>query len=92
MVCCLADAVPVRLVAETSRHLFWRSVLHCRNHLAVRRTPLAAILYTTLVIYVIFLVMFLVLLNAPLPQGNMSPFYDYSDWILRLNTNIQNLW
>lgn len=51
-----------------------------------------AILYTTLVIYVIFLVMFLVLLNAPLPQGNMSPFYDYSDWILRLNTNIQKLW
>lgn len=51
-----------------------------------------AILYTTLVIYVIFLVLFLVLLNAPLPQGNMSPFYDYSDWILRLNTNLKNLW
>ncbi len=47
---------------------------------------------TTLVIYFIFLIMFVVLLNAPLPQGNMSPFYDYSGWILKINTNIQNLW
>ncbi|MEP0942118.1 MAG: tripartite tricarboxylate transporter TctB family protein [Rhizobiaceae bacterium] len=51
-----------------------------------------AILITTLVIYFIFLALFVVILNAPLPQGNMSPFYDYSGWILKMNTNIQELW
>ena len=51
-----------------------------------------AILITTLIIYFIFLAMFVVLLNAPLPQGNMSPFYDYSGWILKINTQIQELW
>lgn len=51
-----------------------------------------SILSTTILIYFIFLIMFVVVLNAPLPQGNMSPFYDYSGWILKINTNIQNLW
>jgi hypothetical protein len=51
-----------------------------------------AILLMTLVIYVIFLGLFLVILNAPLPQGNMSPFYDYSAWILKMNTRLQDLW
>ena len=51
-----------------------------------------AILITTAVIYFIFLLLFLVILNAPLPQGNMSPFYDYSGWILKLNTQLQQLW
>lgn len=50
-----------------------------------------AILITTFVIYLIFLALFVVVLNAPLPQGNMSPFYDYSAWILKMNTNIQGL-
>ncbi len=53
---------------------------------------LRAILITTLVIYLIFLILFVVVLNAPLPQGNMSPFYDYSALILKINTNIQQLW
>ncbi len=51
-----------------------------------------AILIMTAVIYVIFLGLFLVILNAPLPQGNTSPFYDYSAWILKMNTQLQNLW
>ncbi|WP_299143034.1 tripartite tricarboxylate transporter TctB family protein [uncultured Tateyamaria sp.] len=51
-----------------------------------------AILIMTAVIYVIFLGLFLVVLNAPLPQGNTSPFYDYSAWILKMNTQLQNLW
>lgn len=51
-----------------------------------------AILITTFVIYLIFLLLFMVILNAPLPQGNMSPFYDYSGWILKLNTQLQQLW
>ena len=51
-----------------------------------------SILYITLLIYFIFLVLFMVILNAPLPQGNTSPFYDYSGWILKLNTNLQKLW
>ncbi len=51
-----------------------------------------AILVTTLVIYLIFLALFVIILNAPLPQGNTSPFYDYSGLILKLTTNLQNLW
>ncbi|MEO9823236.1 MAG: tripartite tricarboxylate transporter TctB family protein [Paracoccaceae bacterium] len=51
-----------------------------------------SILIVTAVIYVIFLGLFLVILNAPLPQGNTSPFYDFSAWILRLNTQLRELW
>lgn len=50
-----------------------------------------AILVMTLVIYVIFIGLFLVILNAPLPQGNTSPFYDFSAWILTLNAKLQGL-
>ena len=48
-----------------------------------------AILGMTVVIYVIFIGLFLVILNAPLPQGNMSPFYDFSAWILTMNARLQ---
>ncbi|MEO1550803.1 MAG: tripartite tricarboxylate transporter TctB family protein [Pseudomonadota bacterium] len=51
-----------------------------------------AILIMTGLIYVIFLGLFLVILNAPLPQGNTSPFYDYSALILKWNTQLQQLW
>ena len=52
------------------------------------------ILAVTALIYGILLLLFLVILNAPLPQGNMSPFYDYSAFILTMNTKLQqlNLW
>lgn len=53
---------------------------------------LRSILIMTAIIYVIFLGLFLVTLNAPLPQGNTSPFYDYSAWILKMNTKLQGLW
>ncbi len=51
-----------------------------------------ALLIMTAMIYVIFLGLFLVILNAPLPQGNTSPFYDFSAWILKMNTQLQGLW
>lgn len=51
-----------------------------------------ALISMTALIYVIFLLLFLVILNAPLPQGNVSPFYDYSAWILTMNTKLQALW
>ena len=51
-----------------------------------------AILSMTVVIYVIFIGLFLVVLNAPLPQGNTSPFYDFSAWILTMNTQLQKAW
>ena len=51
-----------------------------------------AILIMTLIIYAIFIGLFLVILNAPLPQGNTSPFYDFSAWILTMNTKLQALW
>lgn len=50
-----------------------------------------AILIMTAVIYVVFIGLFLVILNAPLPQGNMSPFYDFSAWILTMNAKLQGL-
>jgi hypothetical protein len=50
------------------------------------------ILGITLLIYAILLGLFVVVLNAPLPQGNVSPFYDFSGFILKMNTNLQNLW
>ena len=52
------------------------------------------ILGITVLLYLILLMLFMVLLNAPLPQGNVSPFYDYSALLLTLNTKLQqlNLW
>lgn len=51
-----------------------------------------SILMMTGIIYVIFIGLFLVILNAPLPQGNVSPFYDFSAWMLTMNTRIQGFW
>ncbi len=50
------------------------------------------ILSITALIYGLLLSLFMIVLNAPLPQGNTSPFYDYSAFILRLNNNLQQLW
>ena len=50
-----------------------------------------AIFIMTVVIYVLFIGLFLVVLNAPLPQGNVSPFYDISAWILTMNAKLQGL-
>jgi ABC-type Na+ efflux pump permease subunit len=50
------------------------------------------ILGITILIYAILLGLFVVALNAPLPQGNVSPFYDYSGFVLKMNTNLQKLW
>jgi len=50
------------------------------------------ILGITLLIYAILLGLFVVTLNAPLPQGNVSPFYDVSGFILKMNTQLQQLW
>ena len=46
----------------------------------------------TILIYAILLGLFVVTLNAPLPQGNVSPFYDFSGFILKMNTQLQRLW
>ena len=50
-----------------------------------------AIVIMTFVIYFIFIGLFLVILNAPLPQGNTSPFYDFSAWVLKMNAKLQGL-
>ena len=49
------------------------------------------ILYNTLIIYGLLLLLFMVVLNAPLPQGNVSPFYDVSAFILRMKTQLDHL-
>ena len=46
------------------------------------------IISITLLIYFLLILLFMVVLNAPLPQGNVSPFYDYSAFMLTLNTDI----
>jgi len=33
----------------------------------------------------------MVVLNAPLPQGTVSPFYDFSALMLRMNNQLQHL-
>ena len=50
------------------------------------------VLGITVLIYALLLSLFMVVLNAPLPQGNMSPFYDYSALILTFNTQLQKMW
>ncbi len=50
-----------------------------------------AIILMTTVIYVVFIGLFRVVLNAPLPQGNMSPFYDFSAWILKMNAQLHGM-
>ena len=46
------------------------------------------ILGITLFIYLVLILLFMVILNAPLPQGNISPFYDFSAFMLTLNTKL----
>jgi len=46
------------------------------------------IISITLLIYSLLILLFMVVLNAPLPQGNVSPFYDFSAFMLTLNTKI----
>ena len=50
------------------------------------------IISITILIYAILLGLFVVTLNAPLPQGNVSPFYDFSGFILKMDTLLQQLW
>ena len=45
----------------------------------------------TAFIYSMLIGLFMVVLNAPLPQGTVSPFYDFSAFMLRMNTQLQHL-
>ncbi|MEK9717743.1 MAG: tripartite tricarboxylate transporter TctB family protein [Candidatus Puniceispirillum sp.] len=45
----------------------------------------------TFLIYVLLIGLFMVFLNAPLPQGTVSPFYDFSAFMLRMNTQLQHM-
>lgn len=42
-------------------------------------------------IYAILIGLFMIVLNAPLPQGTVSPFYDFSAFLLRLNSQLQHM-
>lgn len=44
----------------------------------------------TIFIYILLIFFFVVLLNANLPQGTVSPFYEFSSQILIWNTQFQN--
>ena len=47
------------------------------------------ILGMTSIVYLILLILFVFVLNAPLPQGNVSPFYDFSALVLRTSTLVR---
>ena len=49
------------------------------------------ILINTILIYAILIVLFMLVLNAPLPQGNMSPFYDISAFMLKTKTQLDQM-
>jgi hypothetical protein len=49
------------------------------------------ILGNTVLIYALLLVLFMLALNAPLPQGNISPFYDVSAFLLKMKTQFDQL-
>ena len=49
------------------------------------------ILINTILIYAILVVLFMLVLNAPLPQGNMSPFYDISAFMLKTKTQLDQI-
>ncbi len=49
------------------------------------------ILYNTLLIYGLLILLFMVVLNAPLPQGNVTPFYDVSAFMLKMKTQFDQL-
>jgi hypothetical protein len=49
------------------------------------------ILINTILIYAILIGLFMIVLNAPLPQGNISPFYDISAFMLRTKTQLDQL-
>ena len=49
------------------------------------------ILINTILIYAILIILFMLVLNAPLPQGNMSPFYDISAFMLKTKTQLDQM-
>ena len=49
------------------------------------------ILINTILIYAILIVLFMLVLNVPLPQGNMSPFYDISAFMLKTKTQLDQM-
>ena len=49
------------------------------------------IIGSTLAIYALLILLFMVVLNAPLPQGNVSPFYDISAFMLKTKTQFDQL-
>ena len=49
------------------------------------------VLSITALIYGLLILLFLLILNAPLPQGTVSPFYDFSAFMLRISYQLQNL-
>ncbi len=49
------------------------------------------VLLITALIYGLLILLFLLILNAPLPQGTVSPFYDFSAFMLRISYQLQNL-
>ena len=52
---------------------------------------LRRVLSITALIYGLLILLFLLILNAPLPQGTVSPFYDFSAFMLRISYQLQNL-
>ena len=66
--------------------VFIASIICLLGEFRVRR-----VLSITALIYGLLILLFLLVLNAPLPQGTVSPFYDFSAFMLRTSHQLQNL-
>ena len=49
------------------------------------------ILTNTILIYVILIGLFMLVLNAPFPQGNIYTFYDISAFMLKTETQLDQM-
>ena len=65
---------------------FIASIICLLGEFRIRR-----VLSITALIYGLLILLFLLILNAPLPQGTVSPFYDFSAFMLRISYQLQNL-
>ena len=65
---------------------FIASIICLLGEFRVRR-----VLSITALIYSLLILLFLLILNAPLPQGTVSPFYDFSAFMLRISYQLQNI-
>ncbi len=89
---CIFFTAPVLcLVAQTDWFLFSHTVFYFSDYYAWRGERLKKVVAAITAINLQFIDFFLLILNAPLPQGTVSPFYDFSALMLRFSNQLQHM-